>query len=299
MILRDACKRLYLDYDYIIRPVSKFLLAFVSLILLQGRLGYMEVLSRVGVILISSILSMFLPYGFISFLCAVFLAGDMFSVSYAMAGFASCVLLLILVLYFGFGPGTGILMTIIPLMFVFKIPYVIPLLLGMSMGLSSIIPVILGVFVYYIVRFFSDNVSLLLNSGGGTEGLIESFLSIARSILGDRHMYVIMAGFALCIIVVYLICHTQIDHAWSIATASGSLCLLIVVILADLRFGGTILTDVLSLIISFGIAILYEVIFYNVDYKRTERLEFEDDDYIYFVKAVPKLKAEDEGLRRE
>ena len=28
--------------------------------------------------------------------------------------------------------------------------------------------------------------------------------------------------------------------------------------------------------------------FFNVDYSRTERLQFEDDEYYYYVKAVPK-----------
>lgn len=298
LILRDAMKHLYADYDYIIRPISKFLLAFVSLIFLQGRLGYMEALSSIVVILTSSVLCMFLPYGFISFLCAIFLIGDMFAVSYAMAGFATCLLLMIFVLYFGFRPGTGVLMTLVPLMFCFRIPFVIPLLLGMTMGLASIIPTALGVLIYYLMSYFAANATSLANTGG-IEALLESFLEITRAVLMSRYMYVIIAAFAICIIVVYLLCQSNIDHAWTIAVGSGTVILLIIVCLADIRFGGNILLDIVGIALSFCIAFLYEVIFYNLDYRGTKHLRFEDDDYFYFVKAVPKVQPEDEDLRRE
>lgn len=298
LILRDAFKHLYADYDYIIAPVSKFLLAFVSLILLQGRLGYMETLSSIAVILACSLLCMFLPYGFISFIAAIFLLGDMFAVSYALAGFGFCLLMMIFLLYFGFRPGTGVLMTLVPLLFFLKIPFIIPLFLGMSMGLTSIIPAVLGILIYYVMSFFHENASVLVNTGG-IEGLLDSFLNITRAVLMNRYMYVIMAAFAFSIAVVYLLCHLSFDHAWTIAIASGAVVLLILVVMADLRFGGNLLADIIGIILSFAIAYVYEIVFYNLDYKRTEHLRFEDDDYFYFVKAVPKVKPDDEDLRRE
>ena len=42
LIIRDSLRSLYSEYDYIIRPVSKFILAFLMLLLLQGKVGYFE-----------------------------------------------------------------------------------------------------------------------------------------------------------------------------------------------------------------------------------------------------------------
>jgi hypothetical protein len=36
------------------------------------------------------------------------------------------------------------------------------------------------------------------------------------------------------------------------------------------------------------IGFILQFIFMNLDYARTERVQFEDDDYYYYVKAVPK-----------
>ena len=37
------------------------------------------------------------------------------------------------------------------------------------------------------------------------------------------------------------------------------------------------------------IAKVLEFFVFNVDYSRTERVQFEDDEYYYYVKAVPKV----------
>ena len=38
-----------------------------------------------------------------------------------------------------------------------------------------------------------------------------------------------------------------------------------------------------------SIALLLQFVFFNLDYSRTERTQFEDDEYYYYVKAVPKV----------
>ena len=60
LIIRDSLRSLYSEYDYIIKPVSKFVLAFLMLLLLQGRIGYYERFSSVIVIAACSAICMFL-----------------------------------------------------------------------------------------------------------------------------------------------------------------------------------------------------------------------------------------------
>lgn len=44
-------------------------------------------------------------------------------------------------------------------------------------------------------------------------------------------------------------------------------------------------------LVSLAIAGLYHFFVFAVDYSRTEYTQFEDDDYVYYVKAVPKVVA--------
>ena len=48
------------------------------------------------------------------------------------------------------------------------------------------------------------------------------------------------------------------------------------------------ITILVGSIISCVIAFVIQFLFFNLDYSRTERLQFEDDEYYYYVKAVPK-----------
>ena len=42
-------------------------------------------------------------------------------------------------------------------------------------------------------------------------------------------------------------------------------------------------------LVSAGIALVVEFIMFQMDYSRTETVQFEDDEYYYYVKAVPKV----------
>ena len=49
--------------------------------------------------------------------------------------------------------------------------------------------------------------------------------------------------------------------------------------------------------ISVVIGLLLEFFVFGGDYTRTERLEYEDDEYYYYVKAVPKINVANADVR--
>ena len=46
---------------------------------------------------------------------------------------------------------------------------------------------------------------------------------------------------------------------------------------------------ILSSILAIVIALVARILFFSVDYSRAEHLQFEDEEYYYYVKAVPKV----------
>ena len=295
---RDALRRLYADYDIFIRPLLKFILAFLLLFLIQSRMGYNDTLSRPVVICACSLLCVFFPFGCISLMGGLFLLGNMFEVSYTMTLFSGIVMLLIFVLYYGFRPGTGLIIALVPLAFYFKIPFLVPVVLGLSVGISSAVPAVLGILVWNVVQYFVRHAESMQRNPAD---LVEEFTATADSILRNEYMFAVMLAFVLCIVAVALISHSSINHAWTIAVSVGIAIVAICMIAAGTWYGssGSFGMDILSMVISFFLAILYEYIFYSVDYRGTEHLQFEDDDYYYYVKAVPKIRAYDENERRE
>ena len=46
---------------------------------------------------------------------------------------------------------------------------------------------------------------------------------------------------------------------------------------------------IIGLLLAAVIGLIYNFFIFSVDYTRTEHVQFEDDDYYYYVKAVPKM----------
>ena len=53
--------------------------------------------------------------------------------------------------------------------------------------------------------------------------------------------------------------------------------------------GPSIIGLLLGTIIAIPVAMLVGFLFMGLDYSRTERVQFEDEDYYYYVKVVPKM----------
>lgn len=104
-------------------------------------------------------------------------------------------------------------------------------------------------------------------------------------------MIVVMAAFALTVIIVYLIRRLSIDHSWTIAIVAGTIAQMVVLLLGALLMDAEVSTIgiILGSLVSAGIAKVVEFVMFQMDYSRTENVQFEDDEYYYYVKAVPKV----------
>ena len=83
----------------------------------------------------------------------------------------------------------------------------------------------------------------------------------------------------------------SIDYAWSIAIGTGAVVDFVVLLLGSMVMGVSlkVLPVLLGSLISAGLAILLQLAVFSMDYSRTEYVQFEDDEYYYYVKAVPKM----------
>ena len=149
--------------------------------------------------------------------------------------------------------------------------------------------------------------SFCLVLGTGIVGLINNELLIspfrgafewAYANLSWLFALIVAAAFVLCVLVISAIRSLSIDHAWTIAIGAGGGVLCIVVVIIGALFSETSLFwDIFGIVVSFGLAFLYEAVFFGVDYSGSERVQFEDDDYFYYVKAIPKIKPEEDERR--
>ena len=106
-------------------------------------------------------------------------------------------------------------------------------------------------------------------------------------------MLIMMVSFTIIIVVVGIIRNSSLNNAWRLATVVGTIVqlFLIVILYFIWRVDTPIIMFIIETAIALFIGLMSSIFTFNASYAKTERLEFEDDDYYYYVKAVPKIKA--------
>ncbi len=288
-VLREKIRGYYARYDAFIIPAVRFVLGFLTFHLLNANLGFMQRLDGTLVELVLSLICCLLPYGVMATVAGLLLLAHFSSVSLEMMLILLIFLIFVLVLYYGFQPGDSYLLILTPLFFYFRMPYAIPILVGLSGSLASAVPVCCGAALFYILQYVKQNVGTL--SGEASLGLVERFSQVLRTLLGNRLMLVMVITCAVGVLVVYLIRRLPVDYSWIIAIVAGALAQLASVFVGDFVFDVTIQVGELlaGMILSVVLALVFHFFVFAVDYSRTEYVQFEDDDYYYYVRAVPKI----------
>lgn len=286
---KQYVKRFYIKYETYITYVWKFLLALISISVINNKLGYMDALTNIAIVMMASLLCAILPPNFIVFISAIFIVGHLYSLAIECALISAIVFLLMFLLYFRFSPKDTLAVLLTPVFFFLHIPYVMPLAMGLLGTPTSIVSVSFGLVISYMLSYFSTNAA-----GFGIEGVEEAaneFSNIISGMLGNKAMVVMIAAFAVTLVLVYLIRRTSLDHSWKIAIAAGSVSLIICILVGDMvndtqiSIGGVIVGTIVSALLM----LVLEFFAFNLDYSRTEKVQFEDDEYYYYVKAVPKV----------
>ncbi len=289
LVAKQYIKTFISKYEVYLKPLLKFLVALVSLMMINGKIGYMNRLDNMAVVLMVALMCSFMPMNFIVFVAAAFVVLHMYALSLECAVITLIVFLVLFLLYFRFSPKDTLVVLLTPVCFSIGIPYVIPLAMGLLGSPVSAISVACGVIVTYLINYIADSATTL--SGMETDDMATKFRFIIDGFLDNKEMVLTIVAFAITIIVVYYIRRLSIDYAWTIAIVAGALSNLMIILIGDLVFDTnvSILGLIIGTIFSVLIVKIVEFFAFHVDYSRTEKVQFEDDEYYYYVKAVPKI----------
>lgn len=287
--IKEYLKRFYSKYEAYIVPFLKFLTAMVTLLIVNKELGFMAQLDSFAIVLLAALFCSFLPMNFIIVIAALFTVGHIYKLSLECAAGVLVLFLLMFLLYFRFSPKDTIVVVLTPICFALKIPTVIPLAMGLVGGPASVVSVGCGVIVYYVLSFIGTNASMI--NALDADGSLVRFKYLVDGIIDNKAMMVTVVAFAVTIILVYIIRRFPVDHCWTYAMIAGALMNIVILMLGDLKFRTniSIIGTIFGSIVAVGIVKVLQLFVFNVDYSRTEHVQYEDDEYYYYVKAVPKM----------
>lgn len=287
--VKEMCRKIYGVYGSYLIMLIKTVTAFVALSCINQYFPGRSFMLRFIVVLAISLLCSILPLNYMSLVCAVWLLLQLSALSLEATAFVAVVLLVLALLRYLTLPGAGIVLVLLPLLFVWKVPFVVPLLVGLAGSLSAFVSVGSGVVIYYLLKLVADNLAFFTT--GDEASLVDRLLFLAKGILGHETMLAVVIAFCLTTLLVYFLNRAPVPYVSQIAVTVGAVfnpLLLGALLNAFERKDGPDLVAAAS-VIAWIVAIIFSLFYRLLDYKGTERVQYEDDEYYYYVKAVPKL----------
>ena len=115
LVAKQYLKKFYGRYEVYLIPLWKFLLAFISLILINGKLGFMEKIDKMTIVLIVALMCSFMPMNFIIIVAAAFVLLHVYALSLECAVVVLAAFLLMFLLYFRFSPRDTAVVLLTPI----------------------------------------------------------------------------------------------------------------------------------------------------------------------------------------
>lgn len=290
--LREKYKVIYSKYSMYIDAAFKFLIALAGMIVINVNIGTMEVLKNPLVVIIISLVGALLPKTLTVMMLMITIIAHVFAIAMEAAAVVLVMFIVMYLLFFRFTSKESLVLVFLPVLFMVKIPYVLPIILGLVATPVSIISMAFGTLIYFVLSFVGNNYEQVVKVG--SEDGFKVLAMFTDGVLKNGALYFCIVIFAVVLVLVYVIKRLSIDYSWIIAVCAGGVVEMVMFlvgnIVLDMSLVCSILSTILGGLISIGIAWFLQFFLHSVDYTRAEKVQFEDDDYYYYVKAVPKVK---------
>lgn len=286
---RGMARRFFQKYQLITEPVFRFILSYLAFHTINTALNYNTKVASVVIELALAAVGAFLPPVVLILMCALLAILQVYSASPILAALVVVIFAVLFCFIARFSGKYGYAVVAVPILFVFKMPYLIPLLLGMIATPLAIFPTVSGVIVYYVFKVIQE--AAVRQDITSLDATLALYIDVVDSLFKHKEMFITAAIFAAVILVMWLLRKLRFEFVFEITIVVGALVNIIGFLMANLRMdinigtGDMIIGTVISMLLVF-IAQFFRMV---LDYTSVENVQFEDDDYYYYVKAVPKI----------
>ncbi len=291
LLLKSKIKNFYEQYYQIVRRVIKFVLMFCSFMVVTNRLDFDPVLGNLWFLLLLAIFCGVTPDVVSITVTFVLICAEVWQVSLLLAVIFMLILLIYFLLFGRIEKEHGILVFAIPILFSIHLGYVVPFVVALFASPMLVPAMLMGLVLHFMMLGVSE---FVLASARMTEG-IDAFSGI-RYILDyvvkNKEIIVVMVAFIVTYICVFLIRKMKAKNAMQISILVGTIALMAVMLLSNiiLDLNLEIWTLTCECLIAMVLAYIIQFFYISLDYHGTRKLQFEDDEYYYYVTAVPKMK---------
>ena len=214
-------------------------------------------------------------------------------ISIIMAVVFLSVVIIYILLFGRFDEGQSLFIVCLLLFWTIDQPYAFPIIIALLGTVAYVPACIIGVLLHYVISGIKEY-HLLTMGKVEAPSQIEGLRFIVDYIARNREMLLYMGLFSVVIVLVFILRKRSYNYASYVAIAVGLIVSAVGMIVGDTMLGTK--TDIVKLLIAMLVAAILSIIvqFFrmNLNYSGVRMLQFHDDEYYYYVKAIPKIKVE-------
>lgn len=290
LVIKERIKKAYAVYGTYIDAVAKGLLVLAACVAVNTLIGYMPLLQSPFIVLLLAVIAALLPSTASILIISLVIIGNLFSVTMEAALLFIVIELLFFLVYFVFKPGNSHIMTLSITLGALQFFGPLPVILGLLCSPVALFPMTFGLIVSQYITYISSNY-VLLSVKTSTLTNIQKLAQIATGVFFNERLWTMVVILILVSLIIYAIRRLQVRSSWILAISVGVFMHLLLNLLCDFMFdiSESYFILAVNLILELLVGAVLWFFFFMVDYSREEYVQFEDDEYYYYVKAVPKV----------
>ncbi len=293
--IRDAMRNFFFSNSSWLKIVGKGLIALCSFLIINHYFGYIEFLTDPLFAIILAIACAFIPMR----------AGGLVVIIYTfvqltgLSGQVALVALILIVASYGisvfYGAKHIFIISYIPIAMQIQMPY--PIVVGSALfgNMRDVTSVICGGIISFYLKTIRENASLFIEENSD----ITVVDVIAQKMVTNPLLYIYVTSLVVMFVAIILIRNLKISRSWLVALLVGIFAEMAIMLIGYVITGNISRVPVLLManVVAFIVGFAMTYIFRDLDYERVERVQFEDDDYVYYVTAIPKIELAKEEKR--
>ena len=288
-VIRERIEAVYGKHSKWFDKALQFILAMITFTMINQNTGFMKSLSSPVISLALSVVATFLPPMVTVVMATILVLAHTLAASIGIFAVSALIFLIMYIFYIRLAPKMAFVVLLTPIAFALKIPFVIPVACALIYTPVSLVPVGCGTVVFYMMEYLKKMSAVTKESG--SKAMLSEITTFVQKVFQNKEMWIYIVAFIIGFFVIYTVRRQEMDHAWKVGIIAGAIANVVVtaigstVLGVSTSYGSLIIGNVLAVIIGF----VLELFLFSVDYARSEHLQFEDDEYYYYVKAIPKV----------
>lgn len=289
--MKSFCNNIKVNIDKILtnnpilKIVAKGLLSLLIMYSIYFTMFISKSMSMMLIPIVLSVLSSFLPLSIMVALAFCYIAFALYKISIIVLMIYIVVLLLLYLLIFRITSDKWGILFLCVFLFIIKMPYLIPLILGVTFPPSIFIPATASIILGRLVTVGQETVTI----NKGVSEQISGANKIIINLLANKEILLWIILIIGTIFVVSIVNRLKIRNNKEIALIVGGVFQIILLIALNfaMKLNINVGISVVLIVLSILIAMILLWSFFPFNYKNVEYVEFYDDEYYYYVRAVP------------